>query len=200
MFGDTTDMPNTAILAIGVDPPHSTVKDWQKAAAWLKRQKQTGVVRPYYDQSYIDALSKGDVYLSMAYSGDIYQANLSGATLEFVVPKEGALLWSDCMCIPQHSANPLGALDLMNFVYRPDIAAMITEYVAYITPVAAARKVILSQAAHAGASTKQSDMSLANSSLVFPSSNASKNFHYYANVTQKQQNEWNNLFEPIYQS
>ncbi|HZS94714.1 MAG TPA: spermidine/putrescine ABC transporter substrate-binding protein [Chloroflexota bacterium] len=201
MFGDITDMPNTALLAVGVNPTKATVSDWHKAANWLQRQKNAGLVRQYYDQDYIDALTKGDVWLSMAYSGDIYQANLSGAHLEFVVPKEGALLWADCMCIPKHASNPLGALDLMDFVYKPDIAAMITEYIDYITPVATAKQAILKNAAQASSlSEKKSLRSLASSELVFPTKADSAKFHFYANVPNSKQQEWNNLFEPIYQS
>jgi spermidine/putrescine transport system substrate-binding protein len=57
MFGDTEDLPCSALLAVGVNPETSTQADWQKAAEWLKKQKSAGLVRKYYDQSYIDALS-----------------------------------------------------------------------------------------------------------------------------------------------
>ena len=82
MFADNEDLPTAALFAVGVNPETSTEADWQKAADWLKKQQP--LVRKYYDQGYIDALSKGDIWASMAYSGDIFQANLSGATLEFV--------------------------------------------------------------------------------------------------------------------
>lgn len=201
MFGDTEDLPNTALLAMGVDPPHSTPKQWQQAANLLKKQKNSGIVRKYYDQSYINALTKGDTWLSMAWSGDIYQANLSGAPdLQFVVPKEGGLLWSDCMCIPQHSHNPRGAIDLMDFVYKPAIAAMITEYVHYIAPVPAAKSVIRQDAAKASGKQRSTLDGIASSPLVFPSSHDLQRLHFYRNLTPKETTQWNSLFEPIYQS
>ena len=58
----------------------------------------------------------------MAWSGDIFQANASGADLEFVVPKEGAAIWTDNMCIPVHAQHPRDAMTYMDFVYNPKIA------------------------------------------------------------------------------
>src|SRR5215831_4948064 len=39
MFGDTQDLPNSALLAVGVKPEDSTEDDWKKAADWLKKQR-----------------------------------------------------------------------------------------------------------------------------------------------------------------
>jgi spermidine/putrescine transport system substrate-binding protein len=202
MFADTEDLPNMALLGIGVEPTKSTPKDWQKAANVLKKQKQEGIVRKYYDQSYIDALTKGDTWLSMAWSGDIYQANLSGApNLKFVVPKEGGLLWSDCMCVPLHSGNPLGALKLMDYVYKPAVAAMITEYVHYIAPVPASQAIIKQDAARAtDPKTKAKLLNTATSPIVFPSNAELHRLHFYRNLNAKETQAWDSLFQPIYQS
>ena len=39
------------------------------------------------------------------------------------------------MLIPANSANPAGALELMDWYYKPEIAQMLTEYVLYMSPV-----------------------------------------------------------------
>jgi spermidine/putrescine transport system substrate-binding protein len=202
MFGDTEDLPNLALLGIGVNPVTSKPTDWEKAANILKKQKQDGIVRKYYDQSYIDALSRGDTWLSMAWSGDVYQANLSGAKdLKFVVPKEGGLLWTDCMCIPQHSHNPVGAIKMMDFVFKPNVAAMLTEYVHYIAPVPASKQYVLADAQKASsAATKTRLEREAVSPLVFPSRAALDRLHFYRNLNSKETKQWNALFEPIYQA
>lgn len=202
MFGDDQDLPNLALVGLGIDPVTSTPKDWRKAAALLQRQKQQGVVRKYYDQSYVDALTRGDVALTMAWSGDIYQAQQSGSKdLKFVVPKEGGLLWTDCMCIPLHASNPLQALQLMDFTFKPPVAAMITEAVHYIAPVPASQSVIRSDAGKASKpSDKTSLDAVAASPLVFPSAADLKRLRRYRNLTAKETKQWNALFQPIYQS
>src|SRR5689334_22628107 len=199
MFGDTQDLPCCALVAIGVNPETSTENDWHKAASWLKKQQP--LVRMYYDQSYIDALSKGDLWASMAWSGDIFQANLSGSRLEFVVPKEGAVVWTDNMCIPAHAAHPVDAMTYMDFVYQPEIAAMIADYVNYITPVTATQQIFKKNAREA---TTKSDKayyeSLSTSPLIFPKPSDYTKLHRYRVLTKNEEQVWNSIFEPIYQS
>lgn len=200
MFADNLDLPNLALLGIGVNPEDSTPADWQKAADKLKEQRP--LVRKYYEQGYIGQLSKGDIWITMAFSGDIFQSNLSnpGLDLQFTVPEEGGILWTDNMCIPVHAAHPVDALEMMNFAYDPKVAAMITEWVNYITPVPDCKSVIESDAAAAKTKGDRDYLqSVATSPLVFPTPEMSAKVHSYRVLTADEEREWNSLFEPIYQ-
>ena len=56
----------------------------------------------------------------MAWSGDIFQQNLSAGTdLQFVVPAEGGMIWTDNMMIPMYAPNPVDAMKLMDWFYQP---------------------------------------------------------------------------------
>jgi spermidine/putrescine transport system substrate-binding protein len=198
MFADNEDLPTSALFAVGVNPETSTVADWKKAAAWLRQQRP--LVRKYYDQSYIDSLSKGDIWASMAYSGDIFQANLSGASLEFVIPEEGAGIWTDNMCIPQHASHPVDAMTYMDFVYQPKIAAMLAEGINYITPVTGAQPFIKKDAQAASGDDRKTLEFLATSPLIFPTPSEFGRLHRYRVLNKVEQLVWNNLFEPVYQS
>jgi spermidine/putrescine transport system substrate-binding protein len=199
MFGDTEDMPGCALCAIGVNPETSTEADWHKAAAWLKKQQP--LVRKYYSQEYIDSLSKGDIWASMAWSGDIFQANASGANLEFVVPKEGALIWTDNMCIPNGASHPRDAMTYMDWVYHPDVAAALADYINYITPVTAAQEIFKKEAADATSKDdKEYYQGLSTSPLVFPSTADFTRLHRYRVLTASEETKWDAIFEPIYQS
>ncbi|HZC73759.1 MAG TPA: spermidine/putrescine ABC transporter substrate-binding protein [Jatrophihabitans sp.] len=198
MFSDNQDLPSCALLAVGVNPEDSTEDDWNKAANWLKDQQP--LVRKYYDQSYIDALGRGDVYASMAWSGDIYQANLGGGNLEFVIPDEGAVIWTDNMCIPAHAEHALDAMIYMDYVYQPKIAAMLAEWINYITPVDGVQAIIKQDAAKATGGDRASLNYLADSVLIFPSSDEFAKLHRYRVLTTDEENTWNDIFEPIYQA
>ena len=50
-------------------------------------------------------------------------AKADNPDLEFVIPEEGAMLWSDNMLIPQKAAHPYAAETCMNYVYDPEVAA-----------------------------------------------------------------------------
>jgi spermidine/putrescine transport system substrate-binding protein len=199
MFADIEDTPNSALCAIGVRPENSTENDWKKAAAWLEKQRP--LVRKYYQQGYVAPLSKGDLWISLAWSGDIFQANASGANLKFVVPKEGAPLWTDNMCIPAHAAHPRDAMIYMDWVYQPKIAAMLAEYINYITPVPATQQLILEDAKNATSKDDKASLEeLANSPLIFPSKADYSKLHRYRVLDPDEEKVWDKIFEPIYQS
>ena len=164
MFRDEMDLGSFGLMKIGVDPQRSSVFDWSEAADELRAQRDAGIVKGYYDQEYLQALQRGDLWITQAWSGDIFQANQLGhPELEFVIPVEGAMLWTDNMMIPMHAEHPVDAMMYMDFVYRPDVAAMIADWVWYICPVPAAQPIIRD---------RLDDPIVANSPLVFPAATA----------------------------
>lgn len=203
MMANNEDLPNIALLAIGVDPHKSTEADWQKAADWLKSMKP--LVRNFYSQDYISRLASGDVWISMAWSGDVFQQNLSGkktgSQLKFVIPDEGGLLWTDNFVILKGAKNPLSAMELMDYYYQPDVAGPVTEYVNYISPVPDAQGVVKSDAAKAKGSDKSYLDAVASSFATFPGTSVyDKTVTYFTPKAGAQLNKWNSIFEPVYQS
>ena len=63
MMADDTELGSVGMLALGIDPPTSTPADWRRAATLLEKQRDDGIVRQYYDQSYIKALEDGDTWI-----------------------------------------------------------------------------------------------------------------------------------------
>lgn len=159
MMSDPLDLGGAALLALDVEPASSTEDDWRRAADELRRQRGDGLVRGYYGQSYLHALQRGETWISQAWSGDIFQAQQLGRDLSFVVPREGALLWTDNMMIPANARHPVDAMTYIDFVYRPVVAAMIADWVWYICPVPEARAIIGDRFGH---------QEVARSPLVFP--------------------------------
>lgn len=200
MFSDTEEIGVFALLATGSTPEASTAADWQKAADWLKKQQDAGLVRKYYDQDYAAALASGDIWLSMAWSGDIFQTNVStpGANLQFSIPSEGGTLWTDNFTIPSTAANPVDAMQLINFFYEPATQASLTEYINYITPVPAAQPLIAADAANATGSDKASLAQIAASPLIFPSASDLAKLHYYVQFPSPTvQKQYEAIFQPI---
>jgi len=159
MMSDLQDLGSAGLLAIGVEPGGSNERDWVRASTALRDQRANGVVAGYYDQSYIHALIRGDVWVSQAWSGDIFQQQQLGRALEFVVPDEGAMLWTDSLLIPMNAKHPVDAMTFIDFVYRPHIAAMIADWVWYVCPVPAAQGIV---------ARRLDDPAVARSPLVFP--------------------------------
>jgi spermidine/putrescine transport system substrate-binding protein len=191
MMSDNVELGCCGLLTIGKPPETSTPADWNRAAAMLRKQRDQGLVRQYYDQSYIDALKNGDTWISQAWSGDIYQANASGhGNLKFVIPKAGIIHWTDNMVIPMGAAHPVDAIDWMNFYYQPKIAAEVADYVDYITPVPGAKPILI-----------KNDPAVGRSPLVFPPASLKPRVHEYPVFKNYGQfSQWNGIFNPIIQS
>lgn len=201
MFGDNQDLPNAALVAMFGDPQKTGPKEWQQAADKLIKQRKDGIVRKYYEQPYIDALSRGDIWASQAWSGDIFQSLASGAkNLKFVIPKEGGVLWTDNFVILKGVEHAVDAMELMDFYFEPKVAAEVAAYVNYITPVPDAKRVLRAEASKASAKDRPAILEVANSPLVFPSQHDYGRLYRYKTLTNKELDTWNGIFEPVYQS
>jgi spermidine/putrescine transport system substrate-binding protein len=198
MMADIQDLSNFGLLKLGVNPETSTPAQWRAAAKTLTQQRTAGLVRGYYQQSYIDELTSGNTWISMAWSGDIFQQNLSSGTdLRFVIPDEGGTLWTDNMMMPKYAQNPVDAMALMDWYYRPPIAAQLTESINYISAVPAARPIIARDAARASGSDRQLLHEVATSELVWPTPADYKRLFSYADVSGKLQTEYKATFNPV---
>jgi len=202
----TEDMPNFVMINLGIDPVTSGPAEWKEAAAWLLKQRDAGVIRAYTDQGYIDDMTAGNLSAFMAWSGDVlYYALWAGYdNLSFVFPEGGALHWNDNMMIPAHAANPVGAMELMDFYYRPDIATMVTEWVLYMSPVPKTQELILADAKKAEAQNYKGYANklyqTAKSPYLYPSAEFLAKTSYGRNLTtDAERQEWDSIFLPISQ-
>lgn len=78
----------------------------------------------------------GKIAMNLAWSGDaVYSMDLAdeeGITLAYSVPEEGSNVWFDGWCMPK-GANKELAQDFINFVAKPEIAALNMSKIGYTT-------------------------------------------------------------------
>jgi spermidine/putrescine transport system substrate-binding protein len=194
------DAANLAIMAVGKDPVTSTEADWAEAAAWLNEQKDSGVVRKYYVQDYLTAFENEDIWITLAWSGDILIDRLyyDRPEFEFTIPVEGGVIWTDNCCIPMGAENPVGAMMVMDWYYDPEIAAALTEYNNYVSPVPAGQALVEQHAADATGDDKAVLEAVATSPFVFPTPEIAENVHSYRALTPEEEIVWNDTFLPIW--
>jgi spermidine/putrescine transport system substrate-binding protein len=195
MMGDSQELGNFGMFLLGIDPEKSTQADWEKAAAKLREQRDKGIVRKYYNQDYVDAVSKGDVWMTMAWSGDVY--SMTSPDVRFAIPREGGTIWTDNMCIPRTAGAPVDAITLMDWLYVPENNAPLTEFVNYITPVPGVKQVVAADAAKATGQEKKDLTRLGSSPLVFPSEADMQRLRRYRRLTQAEETQYQKIFEPI---
>jgi spermidine/putrescine transport system substrate-binding protein len=148
--------------AEGVDPEEATNEDWEKAIEKVKGAAQSGQIRAFTGNNYTEELTAGNIVAAIGWSGDA--SIVENPNAEWRMPTEGCVLWSDNMVIPVGAPNTPAALGWMEFVYEPEVAADLTEYITYVSPVDGVKDLL-----------SNSNPQLAKDPLVFPSAEFQEN-------------------------
>jgi spermidine/putrescine transport system substrate-binding protein len=118
--------------AMGLDP-FAAYSDLDAYQGILDQVEETLVackpnVKTYWDggDEIKNLLRSGEVVAAMAWDTGGWQLNADNADITFVAPASGALGWIDTLVLPSRGRADDAAYDWINFVMRPDIAAMIT--------------------------------------------------------------------------
>jgi spermidine/putrescine transport system substrate-binding protein len=80
-----------------------------------------------------ESLRSGEVHLAMAWEVGAWQLHAENPDIDFVAPKSGALGWIDTYAIPAKAKNVDAAYKWINFMLRPENAAVFTNTEKYGT-------------------------------------------------------------------
>ena len=111
-----------------------------KVGAALKAvKKDGGTVRGFeVDDGKSEIISSNTYHGNLAWSGDaVYsmdEGDNVGKTLAYVIPEEGSNVWFDGWCMPKGAKQEL-AEEFVNFISRPDNAALCMGEVGYTSPI-----------------------------------------------------------------
>ncbi|MFE5920038.1 spermidine/putrescine ABC transporter substrate-binding protein [Streptomyces sp. NPDC056468] len=145
----------------GVDITRWTADDFHTVCDQVDRQVRKGQIRRFTGNDYIKDLSSGDVLACQAYSGDVIQLQADDPDIRFVVPEEGAELWSESLMVPNLARHKANAERLIDYYYDPEVAAELAAWVNYVCPVPAAQDVLAS-------AKDEETAALAEDPLIFP--------------------------------
>lgn len=130
-----TELIPAALNYLGMDPDSKDRGEIEKAGELLKTVRP--FVQKFHSSEYINALANGDICLAVGWSGDVLQARDraaeadNGVTVEYAIPKEGALMWFDQMAIPADAPHKDEAHEFLNYIMRADVMAKASNYVYY---------------------------------------------------------------------
>ncbi|MGL4742894.1 MAG: polyamine ABC transporter substrate-binding protein [Dermatophilaceae bacterium] len=155
-FDDTVGL---TLLSQGTDAATATSNDVEAAIGFLGEQKERGQINGFFGNDFVDELASGRLAASLAWSGDVLQAQADNPYLKFVVPDEGLMIWADNLVVPAASTRAPLVAKLVEYYYQPRVAAKVAAWVNYICPVEGARDAM-----------QGIDPDLAQSPLIFPDS------------------------------
>lgn len=186
MLNDVLDTASTVLIGDGVDPTTADLDRHLQAVEKVDQAAKAGQFRRFTGNDFTTDLTKGNIVLALAFSGDMVQLQAENPNLRFTYPEEGAILWTDNMLLPALVEHPYAAETFMNFAYEPEVAAKIAAYVNYIPPVKGVQEIIA-----------KTDPELAENPLVFPPDEQQKKFFSYQQFSSPQRQELDRAFARV---
>jgi putrescine transport system substrate-binding protein len=146
MLDSPDDIFPAALGYLGLDPNSTRQADLEKAADLVSKIRP--YVRKFHSSEYLSALATGEICFVVGWSGDIMQARSRAAEAKsdveigYAIPKEGAQMFFDNLAIPADASNVAEAYELINYLYRPDVAARNSDFLSYANGNLASQKLI----------------------------------------------------------
>jgi len=134
VFSEMADTLGLVLLDNGDDPAAVTDEAFDRALERIQAAVDSGQIRRFSGNDYVQPLATGNLTACIAWSGDIASAVADNPKLKWAIPEKGGIIWTDNMLIPLGGSVPT-ASEYMNFVYDPKIAAQIAVGTSYISAV-----------------------------------------------------------------
>jgi spermidine/putrescine-binding protein len=138
MLDDMRECFSAALKYLGKSINTTNPADLRAAAGLLKKQKP--LVKTYNSSDFEHILASGDVIYAHGYNGQIAKVVAENpGKLAYVVPKEGATIWVDNVCVPAQARHTDAIYAFLDFVMDPKINARIVNGIRYASANLAAR-------------------------------------------------------------
>jgi spermidine/putrescine transport system substrate-binding protein len=189
VLSEMRDTVGLIMMSQGVDISKDfSEDDFNKALDVLQKQVDSGQIRQVKGNSYLDDLRSGNAIAAIAWSGDILLAQFEeeDPNYVFTLPETGGTLWSDNLMVPIGSPHKTNAEKLMDFYYRPDIAAEVAAYVNYICPVEGAKDEM-----------EKIDPDLVDSPLIFPTEEDLAKVKVFHSLTPEEETTYSEAFQKV---
>jgi putrescine transport system substrate-binding protein len=146
MLDSADDIFPAALSYLRLDPNSTKPADLEKAADLVVKIRP--FVRKFHSSEYLSALATGEICFVVGWSGDIMQARSRAAEVKsdveigYAIPKEGAQMFFDNLAIPADAKNVAEAYALIDYLYRPEVAAKNSDFLSYANGNLASQKLV----------------------------------------------------------
>ncbi|MFE2492514.1 PotD/PotF family extracellular solute-binding protein [Streptomyces scopuliridis] len=154
----------------------STDKD-EIATATAALQKQKKILAGYNSTNYAQLLSTGQACAAEAWSGTaMAKVVQSNPHVHYVIPTEGGSIWTDGLAVTKNAKNTTSAYAFINYLLRPEVAALATDDGSSASTNQAARKHIKDTAALENPAIYAPDAAIAKSDFLLDPGTAMQYF------------------------
>ncbi len=183
-----TEMRDTMLFLLlmeGSDPQDFSEDEFTAAIESLQGYVESGQVRRFTGNDYIDDMKSGDVVACEAWSGDVINL-LGGGKYKWLPPEEGFAIWTDNVLVPNKAEHRANVETMMDFYYEPVNAAKLSAWNYYFCPVAGAQEEI-----------GQFDKSAVNSEFIFVDDQTLQSGYQFMSLSDSEETTYQRQFNEV---
>ena len=187
LLDSPTDIGFMVMSWLGIDPSTSGPAEYERLAAAFAPIREH--IQTFDNSNYLTAIPNGEVCAVNNWSGDYAVAKARAAeagiemNLAYHIPKTGAPMWYDVMCIPADAQNVENAHVFLDYMMRPEVAAACTNTTSYANGNLASRPFI--------------DPAIAADPAVYPDAEGMSHLYVTQPQTEAQERELNRIWTQI---
>ena len=140
MLNDQREVFGAVLRSMGQSMNSTDPQVIEAAKERLLRQKP--LVKTYTSDHYDQLLASGEVVLAHGWGGPVARAMAERPSIRYVVPKEGATLWADCLVVLRTAPHKQLAMRFINYLMEPDVAARTSERLRFASTSRPARELV----------------------------------------------------------
>jgi spermidine/putrescine transport system substrate-binding protein len=186
LLSEMRDTIGMTLLDMGRRPEDVTDDTYDAAIARIQKAVDSQQIRKFTGNDYTDGLSKGDIAACLAWAGDLVQLRLDDPDIEYVFPDAGFLFSTDNLLIPNKARHKTNAERLIDYYYEPAVAAQVSAYINYVSPVAGVQPYLA-----------KIDTSLATNPLIVPDAAMDAKAHQFRSLSQDEDTRYEEKFSKL---
>ncbi|MCH9756053.1 MAG: spermidine/putrescine ABC transporter substrate-binding protein [Gammaproteobacteria bacterium] len=114
LLDDPREVFAMALLSLGYSPNDTSPKHIE--AAFLKLKSLIPNIKLFASESIQAIIIDEDALVGATWNGDAFKGNFENANIQFVYPKEGFVIWVDCLAMLNNAPHPDEAYAFIDFL------------------------------------------------------------------------------------
>lgn len=181
LLDDMRDVFSISLMSLGYDPNDTDPKHIE--AAYHHLLKLVPNIKLFASNAIKSLIIDEDANIGTSWNGDIVKSQIENPNIRFVYPKEGSLLWVDCLAIPKNAPHLEEAYAFINFLLRAQSGAEIVLVEGYTTANLASRLLL--------------PKALRDNPNIFPAQNTITHRYYLRDVSEQVLDLYNTYWEKL---
>lgn len=121
LLDDSREVFAAALLSLHYSPNDRNVAHIQ--AAFQALQRLIPQIKLFSSEGVQATMIDEDALYGSAWNGDVFKAQAENPDIQFIYPKEGFVIWIDCLAMPVNPPHPTEAYQFINYLLRADVSA-----------------------------------------------------------------------------